>query len=821
MNRNDIPSQKNLLTIPQLFISRLSSVLRKQSFLTIILLAAVLAILFYQSLFCGRGLLPSDAILQVVPWSLTSNSTLSNYLLSDQYNVFIPQHEFVYHEINKGSFPLWNPHLCCGMPNLASIQGALLFPIQLALSPIDPFHASGIAAFLKLFLAGFFTMLYMRRIGASHIAALLSGLIFSLGGSMIVWLGHPQVNSAMWLPLLLYFIEGHFDLDRQGDARVSLRNWIGFAVAYGCTLLGGHPPTAIHVMLLVSCYFIFRLAGNDSRTCIRSTLLMLCALLAGILLASPQLLPYVEYYNLSSSGLSSHYLNRWQNHLSIDNLIHFLLPFASGSPVAGFEDLPHLLGLDDIQNFNERTGYVGILPLLLASCAVLYRRCKFSYFYLTTAVISMLIVLGTPPFPFIIHKIPVLQDINHTRLLLLVSFSLAVMAGLGADTLSNTKSRRRIVILVASFWLVMGFILIGFFSSIYQNIRSLDTEHTLFLLRQLSLLAGGLIASVIIILRPKHKWPFFVGIVCLAWTTFDLCWFAEGYNPNISADRHYPSAKVVEFLKKDPSLFRIAGIGDILGHNTASVYGLYDIRGTDFMSVKRYEQLVTGTAGDFDFYTFAKSLPPMFPLLNVKYIITSAPGEVDSSIFELVYWNEVAVYKYKPFLDRAVVVFDYKVFHDPEDILSIVRRESFRPREVLLLEEEPTIGNVSQSAPDSKSAVRFVKYQPDDIVIEASLPRPGFLLLLDTYFPGWQATVNNRAARIYRADYNFRAVSLPAGESVVCFSYGPESLRIGFVLSFSCILLLVIGWFARFAPGKPALRVHAEGNKADKELHED
>ena len=241
--------------------------LQKPQARTIMALAAVLVVLLYQPIFCGKGLVPSDGIFEFLPWSRVTDATPSNYLLADQYKVFIPQHQFVQQRIVRGDFPLWNPHLDCGVPNLASFQGALLFPIQLALSWIDPFYACGIAAFLKLFLAGLFTILYLRRLGASHLASLLSGLVFSLSGFMIVWLGHPHVNCALWLPLMLYFIEGQFGpsfrTDQSSKAACSLRGWVGFAVAYGFMLLGGHPPTAIHVTMMVVSYFLFRLMGDD------------------------------------------------------------------------------------------------------------------------------------------------------------------------------------------------------------------------------------------------------------------------------------------------------------------------------------------------------------------------------------------------------------------------------------------------------------------------------------------------------------------------------------------------------------------------------
>jgi uncharacterized membrane protein YfhO len=93
---------------------------------------------------------------------------------------------------------------------------------------------------------------------------------------------------------------------------------------------------------------------------------------------------------------------------------------------------------------------------------------------------------------------------------------------------------------------------------------------------------------------------------------------------------------------------------------------------------------------------------------------------------------------------------------------------------------------------NTESSIRIVSYEPDDIRIDASLPRPGYLLLLDTYFPGWSAKVNGEPAPILRADYNFRAVPLPAGRCAISFSYRPSSLRLGIYLCFTGILALAV-----------------------------
>jgi hypothetical protein len=762
-------------------------------------LAAALVVLLHESLFGGKGLVPADGILNYPPWNETTRP--SNYLLSDQYCTFIPQHEFVHQQLLRGHFPLWNPYLDCGEPNLGSIQGALLFPINLLLMPFDPFYASGPAAFLKLFLAGVFTMLYLRLLGVSHAAAFLSGLVFSLCGYMIVWLGHPHVNCAMWLPLLLYFVEKSFRLTSGQTANLfsgpNLRVWTGFAVTYALMLLGGHPPTAIHITIGVVIYFLFRLMEHRRGQPFRRIELLVGSLAIGFFLAAPQMLPYLEYYGQSSTDAASTAIQRWSISLTPNTSIFFLLPHLSGSPADGFEDMAKYLGLGELPNFNERTGYVGILPLMFALLAVVLRRCAFTLFYLFVTIASLLVIFGVPPLPDIVGALPVLCDICQTRLLLFVGFSMAVLAGLGWDTFSRMMERRKLLLVAAGFWVAVGVVMVWFWVVVGPRFHELDQPHRTFLMRQFLVLAGGLAATGAMVLWPSRGGRWIPTAVCLGWTAMDLLWFGMGYNPSISRDRYYPGTPALEWLEKNHSVFRILGGGSTLVPNTAAVFGLNDARGCDFMSVRRYEEFITGQSGDFLFYSSARYVPYTFPLLNVKYLLLFKPAALNPKLFELVYTNGFAIYRYNACEDRALAVFDYQV-RESASILAEVRSGKFDPRRVLLLEEEPVIAAdkaASVMSLETNVSVRITSYEPDKVGIETSLPRPGFLLLLDTYFPGWTASVNGQPTRIYQADYNFRAVSLPAGKSTVCFYYQPESLRTGVVLSVMSLLALGAIWF--------------------------
>ena len=73
--------------------------------------------------------------------------------------------------------------------------------------------------------------------------------------------------------------------------------------------------------------------------------------------------------------------------------------------------------------------------------------------------------------------------------------------------------------------------------------------------------------------------------------------------------------------------------------------------------------------------------------------------------------------------------------------------------------------------------------------------RDGYLVLLDSYYPGWKAEVDGRAVPIERADYLFRAVFVTQGEHTVTFSYEPDSLKVGLLISIATAVLVAAGWF--------------------------
>lgn len=172
-----------------------------------------------------------------------------------------------------------------------------------------------------------------------------------------------------------------------------------------------------------------------------------------------------------------------------------------------------------------------------------------------------------------------------------------------------------------------------------------------------------------------------------------------------------------------------------------------------------------------------------------KSVIVSTAGH-----FRLVHSGDVKIYQNLDVLPRAFVVHRARVIEDDEAAVSAMRDESFKPDEgVILAEAPPGWGTWSPSADSHSDQVTVVSYEPERVVIEANLASEGYLVLTDTWYPGWRAWMDGKESPIIRANLLFRAIALPAGQHRVEFSYEPASLQIGAAISLATLLVIGIG----------------------------
>lgn len=97
------------------------------------------------------------------------------------------------------------------------------------------------------------------------------------------------------------------------------------------------------------------------------------------------------------------------------------------------------------------------------------------------------------------------------------------------------------------------------------------------------------------------------------------------------------------------------------------------------------------------------------------------------------------------------------------------------------------------------SMAEVITYEPERVEIRVKMENAGFLVLGDTYYPGWEAVVKGQKEKILPADHIIRAVFLEKGEHEVRFLYDPASFRIGMLLSIGALTAIMILWWRKSA----------------------
>jgi uncharacterized membrane protein YfhO len=96
----------------------------------------------------------------------------------------------------------------------------------------------------------------------------------------------------------------------------------------------------------------------------------------------------------------------------------------------------------------------------------------------------------------------------------------------------------------------------------------------------------------------------------------------------------------------------------------------------------------------------------------------------------------------------------------------------------------------------AQGSVRISEEEPDRVVLDAELDRPGLVVLADLWHPGWRAWRDGEPVPVLRADHALRGIAAPAGRSRIELRYEPASLRAGVAAALASALATGL-WAAR------------------------
>lgn len=753
---------------------------------------------------------PSNLLLTFyepfISYSKDFSSGIPNKPLGfDNLRIFYPLRKLTTDTMKNFQWPLWNPYDFSGNTQLGTYQSAVFHPLSFLFFIFPQIDAWSLMVIFQPILCGFFMYLFLRALNLGKKSSFFGSIVFSFSGWMIVlWEeSFMEVYSALFLPLILYSIEKLIK-------KITALDYLLLVLGLTFSILSGWFQTTFYIFIFVFSWIIYRfLSLKLSKS---KTLFIFSSFPLSLLLSSAHLLPSIESYIYSARGSTDAHFLFDMYLLPIKNLITFFAPDFFGNPGTynyiggGF--------------FYERVVFVGIAALVLGLYEVFYKNKKptVEKFFKFSWIITLSLGFSLPTSWFLLYNLhlPFISTIIPSRIFFLSTFSISVLSAFGLEHYISSKVQIKkslgiliamaLAVIFAAFWYKTTGIHQMDPQGKYASVpfKNLILPSLIFVLTSLFLIYGTF-ASV--------KSKKFIGVLFIILSLGSSLYFANKYlsfSQRQFVFPQYPLFKELKILAKYDRFWSINK--GYIDRNFATYYGLYSPEGYDSFYIKRYGELLFSAQNKGKFTTQIPrtdatiSYPDyldqvlenpyrkkLLSLLSVKYI--AVRNDLDRSDnfptpdFTRVWKDDkYSIYQYEESLSRVMLLTDFKVEKNQQGILDVMFNSGTDLSRTAVLEQKP-----EHFKPTSEQGTtKIISYTPNEVKVKATSKANSILFISDNYYPGWNAYVDGKLSKIYRADYAFRSVVLTAGEHIVVFKYEPQVFYIGLYLSFVSILVLII-----------------------------
>lgn len=741
--------------------------------------------LIFSSPYFLRGKVPFSSTYQVnnfAPWSAYQElaGPVKNGAMPDVITQIYPWKHLAIDIWKSGQIPLWNPYSFSGTPLLANYQSAVFSPFNILFFIIPFVDAWSILVLLQPLLAGFFMYSFIRIQGLSKQGSLISALSFMFCGFMTVWMGYATLGYAiLFLPLALFLVEIYLKTKK-------VKYLMFLSVTIPLSFFSGHFQISLYFLISVLIYIAYKFFTTKD---LRAVFLLIIFVCLGLLLSSIQLISSIEFYLQSFRST----LFQKGEVIPFGYLTTLLAPDFFGNPVTRNDWFGH---------YAEWSGYIGIIPLFLAIYSILGKKRPQTLFLFFLGTLALLFSLDSPFSTFLISlKLPVVSTSSLSRVIVVYSFAFAALSAFGFDSFLKdlkNKQTKKFLILLSAFVILFSFLWLIVLLRLFIPLDKIVIARQNIILPSL-IFSSFTFTALIAFVFSKHKNTviFLMSIFILFLTAFDMLRFAKKWQAFDPKNLVFLKTQTADGFSKISGYNRVFGN---FGAEAAVYYRLPSVEGYDSLYIKRYGELVS-SFDDGRVKEAARSVVS-FPknglytskaigLLDIKYVVHKLAD--DHAVWTFPFWSYPnnqfkLIYKdskyefYENILVNPHILFtgDYKVISDPQKIVDTMFSKNFDLGSAIVLEKQPGLeiikGNIGKA--------EIVKYATNKIDIKVEATNKGLLFLADSYYQGWNAKVDGRDTKIYRADYSFRAVVVPEGKHKVEFVYFPLSFKIGIWLAF-------------------------------------
>ncbi|MFC1868339.1 YfhO family protein [Thermodesulfobacteriota bacterium] len=712
--------------------------------------------------------------------------------------------------ISNGSFPLWNPYLFSGSPVISNIQASMFYPLGFLYYLLPPEQAYGYSTILHCILGSAFMYCFMRSLSISFAGSFLSAFIFTFNGIFMghLYAGHLSfVQSYIWIPLIFLFLYRFVVWSHISDAVIT-------GLIFGIQILGGFPQITFYTIFgaLAFCFFygIIIAKKRGFKAVLRIGIGLAIMIMTGLFLASVQLLPTLEFMSLSTRAGGINYDFATFGSLHPKELLTFIFPDIFGNVVDKTYWGSSFGGL-----FWEDIGYLGILPLFMVFFSKRDDSLRhLRYFFILLTFFSLLLALGkhNPVYP-IIYRLPGFNSFRlPAQILFLYMFGMAVMCGMGFDRWLEggfflTKG-------FVTFFILAGVLIISslislhyfhrqFFLFLFQNfaetpLGNIDFDK-LYMRIGLGVDRAGILffASALLLLLRKHNKikDVLFGAIVIAIVVIDLGLFGVQFIEPFKLEVSESKEQIRKALNREPAKGRVVTMSPLFRPNDGLEYRFPSILGYDPLILKRYAHYVQVSQDQY----------PENHVVNLSWI-----KRPDSKLIKMLNARQFVAKKGIEIIDNEIpyfIIVNNIIIKDPDDVLSFLKSDQFDPKETVVFESPESASLYRRDSEPPVGACTITAYKNEEIHLRVVTDKPGYLVLSEVFYPGWQAVVDGERRPIQRGNYLFRVIYLEEGEHDVNLYFVSWPFRIGAALS---IITLMFSVFFIFYYRKRAAKIRKQ-----------
>jgi len=743
--------------------------------------------------------------------------------------------KFVAYVMNQlHQIPLWYPDVYGGLPYVDAVAGDLFYPTSLIMRTFLPVHQMSAWTYcIHIFIAGLGTYFFLRHLKITGSAAFIAGISYMFTSSMVslVFAGHDgKVIVSSLLPWLLLF------LGKTVEARI-WKKWLLWslcsALVIGLALLSPHVQMTYY-LLLAGLFFavakLYRLHRSNPELkglAFKGAVRGIIVLAFGFSLYAVQAIPLQQYMKFSPRGEDKGYQFATSYSMPPEEIVNAVWPEFSGLIDKNSDQGPThwYWGRRDLKLHTE---FIGVIPFLLAIIGLIYSRRKYlKIFFISLGLFALIVAFGgfTPLYYLVYYLIPGMAKFRSPAMIFnTFSFSVVVLSALGAQTLIEGGYREKLkpgLLIGLGSVLLLGMIfsaakdgmtnLLSAFAAkgwgtqaLWQSYPEMVKGYWIFFL---FLAAGAGLILLYIKGTVKLKWwAVLTGVLIFMELGRVDAKFIKVVDP---PDDYFTKDEMVRAIEKDRSQYRVWPMQVHQQGSYLTLFGLQLTGGEHPNPLKRYnEYLGTSSKGLFPDYHNLLQSPTFIDMLNVKYLLGyTVPSDtvrydeqsraairgLRAIFFRYAVQTQLGqytVYRNEQALPRAWIVGNYETIVRDKNILDRMKQPDFDPSKSVILEEKL---NDFVPSGDVAGRVTFDSYHPNQVKMTAESDKPGILVMSDNHYPAWQAFIDGIPAKVYRADYTFRAVPIPAGKHSVEFKYHSRYFILGLTISIISVILVLSG----------------------------